>query len=278
MSSGRFLLFLLTLLIFLLGVFAFVIEAPPIWVPIALGIVYLGSLIVGALNMPLQMFGPAICFVSDAKNEVALTFDDGPDPISTPLVLKLLREAGAKASFFVIGRKAAEFPHIVRAIVEEGHTLGIHSYAHQRLYALLPPLEVKRDIERCRDAVEQVSGVRPIWFRPPIGQMSPRTAKGIALAGAEAIGFSVRARDGAKSATMGACLRRVISGLRPGAIVLLHDAWERREPDGPEWEGDSKNDLAHAPVGVRILEELLVETQRRGLKCVTLERLILAAD
>jgi peptidoglycan/xylan/chitin deacetylase (PgdA/CDA1 family) len=281
-SLGRSILLVLTLFVFVLAASAYFLEPPPVWVPVVLSAIYAATLLAGTLNMQLQMFGPALCRVEEARHEIALTFDDGPDPVSTPIVLAILEKAGVKANFFVIGHKVDEHPQIVRDIVNAGHSLGVHSYTHPWLYALLPPSEVMRDIYRCQDATERAAGVRPIWFRPPIGQLSPRTAKGIDSARAEAVGFSVRTRDGSLRATPEACLKRVKRGLHPGVIVLLHDAWERRNLSDERSESESESDpnwgMSQAPVGVRILEDILRECEARHLRPVTLEELVLTSE
>ena len=222
------------------------------------------------MNLSWEMFGDAVCEVPHARGAVALTFDDGPDPVSTPLVLSLLKQADARATFFVVGKKVEKHPQIVAQILAEGHSLGIHSYSHHRLYAFLPPSEVERDIERTRDEIARACGLRPLLFRPPVGQMSPRTAAGVKRAQVETVGWSVRARDGLASAQVAPCLARVVGGLRAGAIVLLHDAWESR----PVTPGASNDALSDCPAGVRALREILKTCQERGLQAVTVEELL----
>lgn len=264
----------------MLGAFSLLMQPLPLWIPTTLGITYLILLGVGALNMRLEMFGPALLRGPTNRPQIALTFDDGPDPVSTPLVLSLLKSKGAKATFFVIGKKATRYPELLREILRGGHSLGLHGFDHNRLYALLPPHAVKRDIERCQDTLKIATGMRALWFRPPIGQLSPRTAKGIQLAGVEAVGYSARARDGAPGAQVQSCLDRVQKTLAPGAIVLLHDAWERREVP-PLTALDPEADLSSIealPVGVRLLPQLLEACAARGLACVTLEELVAGTE
>lgn len=267
MSIGRLLLFLLTAIAFVMAVLAFTVGPPPLWVPAGLSVVYLGVIFWGVMDLRLGMFGDAICFVKDAGFCVALTFDDGPDPVSTPLTLNALRKGNAHATFFVVGKKAERHPELLRQIVLEGHELGIHSYAHERLYSLLPPERVKADIERTQAIVFSATGQRPIWFRPPVGQMSPRTARGAERAGATVIGWGVRGLDGLKKTTDEKCERRVVAGLAPGAIVLLHDGWEREE-------SDPLVGLTDAPAGVRSLARILAACRERGLVPVTIRELL----
>lgn len=272
-TRGRLLLYLSTAVVFLMAGFAVFAEPPPIWVPGSLGIFYLGVIFFGVMNLSWEMFGDAACEVRGAAGAVALTFDDGPDPVSTPLVLDILKQADARATFFVVGKKVEKYPELVSAILKAGHSLGVHSYSHHRLYAFLPPAEVERDIERTRDEIARACGIRPLLFRPPVGQMSPRTAAGVKRAQAETIGWSVRARDGLESSQRDACLKRVTRGLRAGAIVLLHDAWESRLVKSADLQ-PGEDPLRDCPAGVQALPEILAECKKRGLSPVTVEELL----
>ncbi len=270
MSLGRLLLFLLTALAFVMAGVAVFIEPPPLWVPMGFALGYVVVVGLGVMNLRLGMFGDAICEVKEARDKVALTFDDGPDPVGTRLVLRLLEEHGAQATFFVVGKKAERHPDLLREIVKAGHTLGVHSYRHERLYSLLPPERVREDIERTRQIIFEHTGVRPVWFRPPVGQMSPRTALGVERAGVMTIGWGVRALDGLKRAQDDDCYRRVERGLRSGAIVLLHDAWERDAID-------AALGTSGCPAGVRVLPQILQACRDKGLAPVSIEKLLEAA-
>lgn len=267
MSLGRLVLFLLTVLAFLMAAVAFTWGPPPLWVPVVFALGYIGVLLWGVMDLRLRMFGDAICFVKDAGPCLSLTFDDGPDPVSTRLVLKALREENVRATFFVVGKKAERHPEVLKEIVAAGHELGIHSYAHERLYSLLPPERVKADIERTREIIFSATGVRPIWFRPPVGQMSPRTALGAERAGVTVIGWGVRALDGLSKTTNEKCQRRVVAGLAPGAIILLHDGWEREDVD-------PLRGLLGCPAGVRTLGPILTACREKGLVPVTIHDLL----
>src|SRR5690606_17793523 len=127
---------------------------------------------------------------------VALTFDDGPDPRTTPRILDLLERRGQRATFFVIGQKAEAHPELLRRIHAGGHLLALHGYIHRWFYAFLTPTTVQQDIQRTQDAVEAATGTRPVLFRPPVGQASPRTVAGARRAGVAIVGWSTRTGDG----------------------------------------------------------------------------------
>ena len=231
---------------------------------IGVGALYFALLAWGSLSPRLEMYGDVLWFWPSAIGKVALTFDDGPDPVATPIVLDLLARHGARATFFTLGSRALAHPELLVRMVNEGHTIGLHSYDHNRLYAFLRPDEVQADIERCRRIVEDACGVRAVWFRPPVGQMSPRTAAGVRRAGAETVGWSARGRDGLARTTALGVIQRLTPALKSGAILLLHDAWERSPG------------ASTPPAGVLALPQLLDLLAERNLQAVTVDELILA--
>ena len=131
--------------------------------------VYVAIVLSGVLVLRLRMFVDAVCRGPKGTRGVALTFDDGPSAEHTPKVLALLEQAKVEATFFVIGKKAEANPELVRLIVEKGHALGSHGYAHPRLFSLLSRERVREDIERSLQVLEKITGKRPRLFRPPMG-------------------------------------------------------------------------------------------------------------
>jgi peptidoglycan/xylan/chitin deacetylase (PgdA/CDA1 family) len=221
---------------------------------------YCGLVLWGVLNLRLEMFGSAICAVPGARGVIALTFDDGPDPTSTPIVLDQLRQAKAKATFFVIGEKVTQHPMLVARIAAEGHELGIHGHKHDRFYALRSCDWVRNDILGAQSAISSAAGVVTRWFRPPVGQLSPSTARGVLCANVRTVGFSLRAWDGLRSTRAEDVVRRIVPRLRGGAIVLLHDARER----------PTSLDQGLLPPAVSALSDVLAACETLGLRCVTL--------
>jgi peptidoglycan/xylan/chitin deacetylase (PgdA/CDA1 family) len=135
-------------------------------------------------------------------------------------------------TFFVIARKAEEHPQVIRAILDAGHAVGLHSYAHDRLFSLRGERRVREDLERGIAALEKLTGERPTLFRPPIGHTNPIIARVADALDLTVVGWTIGARDGISSARVDSVVARVRRDLRDGAIVLLHDAPERgdREP------------------------------------------------
>ncbi len=211
---------------------ALLTQPPPLlWAALAL-FGYATLLLGGVLVLRWRVFVDAIVRGPRGARGVALTFDDGPDPLWTPRILDVLARHHAVATFFVIGRKAEAHPDLVRAILQAGHSVGIHSYEHDRLFALRSERRVREDLERAIAVLERIAGRRPLLFRPPIGHTNPaiaRVADGLDLV---VVGWSVGARDGVAGVRPADVVARVRRDLHDGAIVLLHDSPERgnREP------------------------------------------------
>jgi len=253
MSAGRVLFLVSTLALAATAVVVTVGDARAIGLPV-LG-AYVAVLLAGVMIPRLAMFAPVMHRLPGTRQEIALTFDDGPNPASTREVLAQLAHFEAHATFFVLGEKVRAAPEVLREIANAGHAIGIHGDWHDRLFSLRHPNRMVADIERALAAVAAVTGKRPTLFRPPIGHVSPRTAAAARRLGLTLVAWSVRGRDGLAGATTEAVQRRVLAGLRPGAIVLLHDAAERGE---------------RAPAGVAALPAILEEAARRGLRCVSI--------
>jgi peptidoglycan-N-acetylglucosamine deacetylase len=236
-----------------------VVGPPPLWVPAAALVIYFSLAAAGIVLPQLEMFGDVVWRGPTGRRQLALTFDDGPHPVTTRTVLGLLAQRGHHATFFVLGRKALLFPDVVREIHEAGHTLGIHGHSHPWLYALRSPRAVADDIARAQAAVESAAGVRPTLFRPPIGRVSPRVAAGARRAGVTTVAWTVRGLDGVSMTRPDDVLRRLRKKLGDGSIVLLHDAAE---------------DDDFEPAGVQCLPALLEEIERRGLATVGVDEFV----
>jgi len=193
---------------------------------------YAALLLSGVFVLRWRVFADAIVRGPPGAQGVAITFDDGPHPTWTLRILEVLAQRGVTATFFVIGRKAEGCPELIQAILDGGHDLGLHSYDHDRLFALRSESTVRRDLDRSLAALEKLSGRRPTFFRPPIGHTNPaiaRVAEELELA---IVGWTVGGRDSVNHANPEEVVGRVRRRLGHGAIVLLHDSPERgdREP------------------------------------------------
>ncbi|MEM9556149.1 MAG: polysaccharide deacetylase family protein [Acidobacteriota bacterium] len=196
---------------------------------------------------------------SAARGEVALTFDDGPDPEVTPRVLDLLDAADARASFFCIGRHVRAHPELAREIVRRGHRLENHTHSHRATFAFLAGAAVDFEIGAAQRAITHAVGRPPAWFRPPAGMRNPLLHRHIARHGLCYAAWSRRGFD-AVSSDPRAVLRRLTRHLAAGDILLLHDgsATPRRLRPG------------RVAVVLDVLPRLLALFERRGLRAVAL--------
>jgi len=190
---------------------------------------YVAIVMCGVFFLRLGMFVDVLSRGPRGARGVALTFDDGPSPTSTPKILDLLDAAKAKATFFVIGKKAEKHPELVREILKRGHAVALHSYAHHRLFSLKSAGYVRDDLKKAIDVLAEITGDKTVLFRPPIGHTNPTIARVVKELGLSVIGWSVRALDGVRAADPKRVAMRVKRGLEDGAIVLLHDASERED-------------------------------------------------
>lgn len=209
-------------------------EPPALPISVALAVAYLALLLSGVLVLRLRMFADAIVRGPSDATGVVLTFDDGPDPVHTREVLDVLDKHEAKATFFVIGKKAEAHRDVVEEIVRRGHQVGVHGFAHARLFSLWGGKRVRGDLERAVRVLENITGTTPLLFRPPIGHTNPTIARIADQLDLTVVGWSVGARDGLGRTKPEDVVARISRGLEDGAIVLLHDAAEHgtRKPAG----------------------------------------------
>ena len=233
------------------------VRGPPS-LGVALGALggYLGLVVLGVVFARFGMFAEVLSRGPRTARGVALTFDDGPDPASTPQVLAQLAKARAKAAFFVVGHKAEAHPELVSAIVAAGHALGVHGYQHDRLCALRSARTVRADLQRAIAVIETITGRRPRLYRAPVGHVSPPMASVVRELGLDIIGWSVKSLDGWPGAKPSWVLARVIPRLDDRTIVLLHDASER---------GD------FVPASLQALPEILAVAAQRRLELVRVD-------
>lgn len=160
-----------------------------------------------------------------ARRQIAFTFDDGPNPVYTPQLLRLLREHQVKATFFVLGSKAEKYPALLRQMYEEGHLIGIHNYTHRANWVMTPWRVKQEQVERSAAIIQQITGERPIYYRPPWGilNIGDRLLLGRKY---RIVLWSVIAGDWKRSICATRLKDRLLSKIKPGAIVVLHDCGE----------------------------------------------------
>ena len=230
----------------------------PLELSLAFGGLFLYATL-GVLWPQCGMYGKAYSRGRSNSRAVALTFDDGPHPVTTRAVLAILRAHDVRATFFLLGHKVEAHPEIVREIRAAGHGLGIHGFQHDHLFSLRSARYAQAQIERTQRAIEHACGVTPTLFRPPIGFASHLTFRGAERAAVRVVAWSVRSLDGVRSARPARVAERVIAHLEEGAIVLLHDAAERDD---------------FTPASIAALPQILEALRARTLHAVALDELL----
>jgi len=203
-----------------------------------------------------QLFGPTTRHTGDSST-IALTFDDGPNPVVTPSLLELLARHDVTATFFLIGKNVETNAAIVRDISARGHVIGNHTHTHPNL-TFRSSRAISQEIERCDDAIESAAGGTSKWIRPPFGYRGPALA-GTARKRAQRVAmWSFAARDW-KLKNAEALIRR-LRRVQGGDIVLLHDG-DHRVPNG---------DRHHT---VAALECMLPRWKDAGFRFVTMDEI-----
>jgi peptidoglycan-N-acetylglucosamine deacetylase len=195
-----------------------------------------------------------------ARGEVALTFDDGPSPVYTRQILSILQRWGVHATFFVVGRHAQLYPDVVRAEWQAGDAIGNHTYTH----AYLPGLtggEIASQLSVTSADLRAITGDRCLWlFRPPYGAVNALVPAIARQQGLTTIQWDVEAQDWLRPGSQ-VIAQRIITGMYPGAIILLHDS----APDNEN--GDRSQTVAALPI-------ILAAMRAQGLRPVTLPTLL----
>ena len=197
----------------------------------------------GTLRPNCSWFGEVLSHMPGG--EVAITIDDGPDPATTPALLAILRTAKVKATFFLIGERAAAYPRLVEAIRADGHDIGNHTQTHpQFAFWALGPWRMWREIQACQVSLQNA----PAYFRSPVGHTNPFVSPVLKQLGLRRVAWSARGYDAVRRDVAG-IMADLFTDLKPGSIVLIHDA---------------------TPVCSEVLERLIAEINRRGLRTALL--------
>lgn len=221
---------------------------------------YLSSFYAFIPGIITRIFGFRVFRRGTGKQDFALTFDDGPDPMYTPQLLDLLKRYDMKATFFLVGSHAEKHPEIVKRIHEEGHLIGIHNYIHKSNW-LMRPKTVRMQLKRTDDIIYDVTGERPIFYRPPWGivnlfDISKNSGYRIVL-------WSSMFSDWRSKIGSDKLVKRMIRKLKPGEVMLLHDC------------GTTMGANADAPEQMLIaLDQLLDEAKQRNMKSIRIDKMM----
>jgi peptidoglycan/xylan/chitin deacetylase (PgdA/CDA1 family) len=226
---------------------SFLLKESPyfVWALVGASLLFVLILSVGVINMRFNYFLPALTRLN--SEYCLLTFDDGPDETLTPHVLDTLQKYEIAAVFFVIGTKAESHPALIHRMLEEGHLIGNHSYAHHPFMSLFSLGKLREDIGKAQLTLEKLTGKKPHLFRPPIGYTNPRFARVLGEKALLCVGWTLRSFDSVQK-TPGQLARRLLRKIKPGQIILLHD---------------------NLKVSADALEEFIVESRKNGIKFVS---------
>lgn len=207
-----------------------------------------------------RVFGIGAYRKASATHQFSLTFDDGPDPIYTPLLLELLRKHQVKATFFVLGQKAESHPELITRIHQEGHLIGIHHYSHTANW-LLTPFQIRKRINHTANIVEQIIGERPIYYRPPWGLVT--AADFLLYKHYRLVLWSLMVGDWTVKKRKRTVGDKLISGVKNGSIIVLHDSGETfgAKKDAPMYMMEA-------------LQIFLKESKTKGYTCVRMDDLL----
>lgn len=238
--------FLAPVLSFFLLRFNVIVALAPIFVSHVL-------LLYATLVANCQWFGPVIRSFETSEPEVWLTIDDGPSPAHTPAILDLLERFSARATFFVIGKNAEQYPHLITAILTRGHEIGNHTYTHPSgTFWMAGPRRIAKEIDRCAELLRAAPDRPARYFRAPVGLKNLFVHPELETRGLSLIGWSVRGLDTIRRDSIGVA-NRIQGEAKPGAIIVLHEG-HRLETD-PEFNP-------------RCLEQTLAALSEKGYRCV----------
>ena len=237
--------------IVVLSVLAFFYPLPW-WLFVLPGLVWLIAAVAGSGLIRSGYHLKALSYKKGINaKQLAITFDDGPTP-ETEKVIALLRKYNAKATFFCIGTQIEKYPHILQKLVDEGHTIGNHTYSHSPQMGMFPTAKVIEELEITDALIERHTAKKALLFRPPYGVTNPAIARAVKKTGHCVIGWNVRSLD-AVIKNEDRIVARVKDDIAPGNIILLHDTSQK---------------------SVNVLEQLLLLLQQQQYTAVTVDQLL----
>jgi peptidoglycan/xylan/chitin deacetylase (PgdA/CDA1 family) len=248
----------------IMGIISYLVASILLLFQVELSIIPLGIFLATCFFAPFfpgtGYFLPIITHGKSAQKAVAITFDDGPDPLSTSKLLDLLSKYTVKATFFVSGKNAARYPELMNAIIQAGHTVGNHTFHHDTLIMLKGKNALTKEIESAQNVLKTY-GIRPFVFRPPAGITNPVLGGILAAFGMHCVNFRCRAFDTGNRKIQNLA-KKILHRVRPGDIILLHDTIPVKKTD---------NTLSN---WLNEIEKILVGLKKKGLSILPLSEII----
>lgn len=203
---------------------------------------------------------------SSQSNYVALTFDDGPSPEYTPLILDILKEKQVKATFFMVGSHVKKYPEVAKRIIKEGHELGNHTYNHVNI-PTLKYNDLTQEIIQTNHIIHQITEEFPVYLRPPRGMYDARYRRLAHLLGQRIILWTISGRDWKSSTSADTIVSRIVNKAKGGEIILLHDS-------GALIKDEGGNHMAL----IQALPSIIDGLQEKGLEIIPLKELLEEAE
>ncbi|NEW08937.1 polysaccharide deacetylase family protein [Paenibacillus sp. SYP-B3998] len=206
-----------------------------------------------------RILGIGVFRKGEETREIALTFDDGPNPLYTPQLLDMLKRHEVKATFFVLGVRAQQYPDLILRMHREGHQIGLHNYLHKSNWLMLP-WTVRKEVERCAAQIQDITGEHPTCYRPPWGifnvfDLLLRRDYTFVL-------WSLMAKDWRSRVGQKNLKSVLLHQITDGSVVLLHDCGETLGAD------------KDAPLYMlRALEDVLHDLHSRDIRCVRIDEM-----
>ncbi|MBM7624868.1 polysaccharide deacetylase family protein [Sporohalobacter salinus] len=189
--------------------------------------------------------------------QIALTFDDGPDKLYTPKILKILKKYNVKATFFLLGKQVQKYPQVTKQIINEGHAIGNHTWSHPDLTKLNEE-EIKEEILATEKEIKEITDRTTNLIRPPYGTTSDKLLDQLKEMNYKVIHWSIDSLDW-NSNNKEEILNRVLSKLKPGSVILFHSSIGKNKSLTPT---------------VQALPHIIKELKKRNIKLVTVNKLL----
>ena len=224
----------------------------PVYIYIIILFIYSLLLFYGSYFIQSGFYIKAICSSTTNKKQISFSFDDGPAGSYTPEILRVLKEHHIETTFFCIGNRIEGNEEILKAINQEDHIIGNHSYSHHFWFDLFSSKKMLADMKMMSEKVKETIGLTPKLFRPPYGVTNPNLKKAIINGNYITIGWSIRSMDTVIK-DKSKLLKKIKKSINPGAIILFHDT--------------SKTTLA-------ILPELIKYVKAEGFEIIRLDKML----
>ena len=192
---------------------------------LALLLAYSLLLFYGSINVASGFYMQVISSGETTSKQIAITFDDGPADRFTDKILDLLGDQEVPAAFFCIGKNIAGREQVIKKMVASGHIIGNHSHSHHFWFDMYGSAKMEADLQQMNEELYRVTGLKPLFFRPPYGVTNPNLAKAVAHLEMIAVGWNVRSLDTIVKDPE-KLLQKVHKAVKPGAIILFHDTNE----------------------------------------------------